>query len=187
MAKINAPSVEAIRGQIPKRGSFKDFRFDEFGYFRKSKKTPCAWQEKDKPFPKGRTELDIVSNEAAEELGVRPGPALRLCYEKNRPAPIISVDDPYTAQEIAADFRDCVVNGEGDTRSCAARTLERKRPGQPIKIAGFDYDSKDKEYVRRLREAFAGKKPKSKPASKKRGVRAPKRKPSKSGRKSSKR
>lgn len=126
-----------IRGPIDPPIGKGAFEFPQFGFYRKTKKKPCAWGEKNKPFPLGRVELDIVTDRDAADLGVKPGPALRLCIEGNAPAPIISVDSPVEAMKIGTDFRDCAVGGT-DKKTCALDTLKRLRGLAPnqVKFAG---------------------------------------------------
>lgn len=106
------------------------YQFDEFGYYRKSKKVSCSWGFK-KPFPKGKTELDIVDDTRAAELGVKPGPLLRLCFEEGKPGAMIPVKTPQEARELAAKFRDCVVGG-GNKKKCAVKTA-----GDPLHLGGY--------------------------------------------------
>ena len=133
------------RPLVTKMGSGADV-FPAFGFYRKTKKKPCAWGEKNKPFPTGRVELDIVTNRDAAALGVKPGPALRLCLEGNEEAPIVNVDTPEEALKIGADFRDCVVGGTTDKKACALDTLKRMRGLSPaqVKFAGAPKRSRSK-------------------------------------------
>ena len=131
-------SLSTIQGPIdPPMGSGA-FEFPQFGFYRKTKKKPCAWGEKNKPFPTGRVELDIVTDRDAADLGVKPGPALRLCIGPNEAAPIVNVDKPTDAMEIGQLFRDCVVNEGKDQTSCALRTLKDKLglSANQVKFAG---------------------------------------------------
>lgn len=130
-AKIVGPDLTKLKGEIQTRGPLKGaFEFPQFGYYRKTKKKPCAWNEKDKPFPTGRVELDVVTGRDAEAVGVRAGPALRLCIRENEVAPIVPVDSPDEAQAIGAAYRDCVVAGN-DKKACALDKLEKFRGIKP--------------------------------------------------------
>lgn len=131
-------SLAIIRGPIDPPIGKGAFEFPRFGFYRKTKKKPCAWGEKEKPFPKGRVELDIVTDRDAADLGVKPGPALRLCLEGNAPAPIINVESPIEAMKIGMEFRDCVVADSKDKKACALDTLKRFRGLNPdqVKFAG---------------------------------------------------
>lgn len=136
-----APDLSLITGRViseraEKATEKKRLDFDEYGYYRKTKKKPCEWAQKDKEFPAGRTELEIVSDRDAKSLGVPAGPALRLCINKNEKAPIIHVRDPEEAREIGTLFRNCVMSGGKDKMACAADVLGKKRPGEPVHLAG---------------------------------------------------
>jgi hypothetical protein len=138
------------RPLVTKMGSGADV-FPDFGFYRKTKKKPCAWGEKNKPFPTGRVELDIVTNRDAAALGVKPGPALRLCLEGNEEAPIVNVDTPEEALKIGANFRDCVVGGKAnkdkqEKKACALKTLKDTRGLSPkqVKFAGAPKRSRSK-------------------------------------------
>lgn len=122
-----APDVSAIKGTI--RQTIlpnKPFSFDEFGYHRKSgEKRPCSWvvnKKNPKPFPNGRVELEMVTNEKSARLGIPAGPALRLCYGKDEASPVVSVKNPADALRIAKKFRDCAVLGD-DKKECAVKAL----------------------------------------------------------------
>jgi len=132
-------NLSRIRGKVvTKMSRSGGFEFPKFGFYRKTTKKPCAWNEKDKPFPVGRVELDIVTDRDAKAVGVRAGPALRLCIKENTPAPIIPVDSPDEAQKIGTEFRDCVVGG-GDRKECALEKLEKFRGIKPadVRFAGM--------------------------------------------------
>ncbi len=138
-------NLSLIKGSLViKQSGSKEFDFPEFGFFRKTKKTPCAWGKvkgKEKPVPPGRVELDIVTGRDAERLGVKSGPALRLCLDKNTVAPIVSVASPEEAREIGAAFRDCVIkNGTGasEKKTCALDTLRKMRgiSEESVRFAG---------------------------------------------------
>jgi hypothetical protein len=134
------PDISAITGDVQSKLSAErgDFVFGTFGFYRKTKKKPCAWDGA-KPMHRGRVELEIVSNESAAELGVKPGPAIRLCIKPNQPAPIVSVSDPVEALAIATKFRDCAVKKKSDPRACGINTIAkaRKIPAAKVRIAGL--------------------------------------------------
>lgn len=132
-----APDVSVIKGSIKQTiMENKPFSFDEYGYHRKSgEKKPCSWvvnKKTPKPFPSGRVELEIVTNDKAERLGLSPGPAVRLCYGKDQPSPLVSVKNPKDALKIASKFRDCAVGGT-DKETCAIEALGTKN----LTIAGL--------------------------------------------------
>lgn len=122
-----APDVSVVKGSITQTIlPNKPYSFDEFGYYRKSgEKKPCSWvvnKKNPKPFPVGRVELEMVTNEKAAKLGIPNGPALRLCYGKDEASPVVSVKTPDEALKIAKQFRDCAVKGD-DKRTCAVKAL----------------------------------------------------------------
>lgn len=120
-------SLSKIQGTLTsKLANLPKYSWDKFGYHRKSgEKQPCSWvinKKKPKPFPVGRVELEVVTNDKAERLGLPVGPAIRLCYGKDQPSPLVSVKDPVKALKIAKDFRDCAVKGD-DKEKCAIEAL----------------------------------------------------------------
>lgn len=152
MAKRSRKSDFTTRGGGPPDVSmFKDmpiedvlakrsrYSFDQYGYHRKSgEKQPCSWvvnKKNPKPFPTGRVELEMVTNDKAARLDLPVGPAIRLCYGKDQPSPLVSVKRPQDALKIAQSFRDCAVKGT-DKETCAIEALDVKS-AKNLTIAGL--------------------------------------------------
>lgn len=106
------------------------YNFNKYGYFLKTEKKSCSWGF-DRPFPTGRTELEMVSPGRAKELGVKPGVVLRLCFGEDQPGAMIPVKTPQEALKNATKFRDCVVGGE-EAQKCAIGTA-----GEPLRLGAM--------------------------------------------------
>lgn len=136
------PDLSKITGDAGPRDIFPtakktEYRFESTGFYRKTKKAPCKWDYKGKAFPPGRVEFEIVSDEAAKRLKVKAGPSVRICLEKDKPGPLIAVDNPAEAAAIGAAFRDCMGDGSGKAKTtCSTEVLSKFRPGQNVPIAG---------------------------------------------------
>lgn len=144
-----APDVSIVSGPLDKLpGSGDEFVFEDYGFYRKTPKPPCEWKIQykkgggktgGKPMHPGRVELAMITNEESSKMGLPPGPAIRLCAEANKPAPIVSVTDPAEALKIATTFRDCVVVKKGDPKKCGIDTIAKARgiPAAKVQIAGL--------------------------------------------------
>lgn len=140
-------AIDSRRLLVAKRTG-EDFVFPKYGFYRKTDKPPCEWKIQykkgggktgGKPMHRGRVELAMITNEEAGKLGVRPGPAVRLCVTANKPAPIVSVSDPGDALKIAEAFRDCVADKRKSVKQCGLTTIAKARgiPDTQVQIAGL--------------------------------------------------
>jgi hypothetical protein len=140
------PDVRVIRGDLAVRSAREkagaalsskkgQFQYDQFGYYRKSKKKPCGYVPGKTP-PLGHMELEMVSNRDAESMGIPAGPALRLCIRQSEPGPIVHVRDPEEAKRIGDAYKACLTGEGKDKESCAVGVLKKARPGQDIHLAG---------------------------------------------------
>ena len=133
-------NLKKIHGSLSsKLSNLTSYSWDKYGYHRKSgEKKPCSWvvnKKNPKPFPVGRVELEMVTNDKAERLGLKIGPAIRLCYGKDQASPVVSVKTPQEALKIAQDFRDCAIKGT-DKETCAVDALGIKS-AKKLTIAGL--------------------------------------------------
>ena len=68
-------NLSKIKGTLSsKLANLPQYSWDEYGYHRKSgEKKPCSWvmnKKNPKPFPVGRVELEMVTNDKADRLGL---------------------------------------------------------------------------------------------------------------------
>lgn len=123
-------ALEVVSGDVDvPLAKDRPFSFPEYGYFTEAEKKPCAWAFK-KPFSP-RVELEIVTDKKSKKLGVPSGPAIRLCFKKDTPAPLIPVKTVGKAVEIGDRYLKCLKTQEG-AEQCALNSAK----DYPHKIAG---------------------------------------------------
>lgn len=112
----------------------KENFFPKFGFHRKSgEKKPCAWMFPGKPWPGYRVELEMVTDKKSAKLGIKSGPAVRLCFGEDEPGPLVSVSSPEDAIKIGRNFLDCIEKDGESAKACAFE----KTKDVPHTIAGL--------------------------------------------------
>lgn len=132
--------ISGVSGKITNRlEKAPRFSFPEYGFrIKTGMKKPCEW-DYDRAPPKARIEFETVTDDGAAKLGVKPGPALRLCFGVDQPGVLVNVSTPKEAVEIGKNFRDCS-SGEKSAKSCALDTAKDLKLN--YKIAGVKRTSR---------------------------------------------